>query len=144
MLEILDHVQDVITRWSDNVKENLKRSEQKTHLIISKLCHFSLHLKVLCCHLKEMIRDGSDVKCNQSTANVAKKLRGRSAANREKFGNKSGKIGQQIRDALKSSLMGNSGVCVTKDHENWADSVSQTPGTTLCKLCKYFKFWRIL
>ena len=58
MLEILDHVQDVITRWSDNVKENLKRSEQKTHLIISKLCHFSLHLKVLCCHLKEMIRDG--------------------------------------------------------------------------------------
>ena len=48
------------------------------------------------------------------------------------------------RDALKSSLMDNSGVCVTKDHENWADSVSQTPGTTLCKLYKYFKFWRIL
>ena len=42
----------------EELKENLKRSEQKTHLIISKLCHFSLHLKVLCCHLKEMIRDG--------------------------------------------------------------------------------------
>ena len=68
-----------------------------------------------------------------------------------KVRSKSGKIWQQIgknwatnRNALKSSLMGNSRVCVTKDHENWADCVSQTPGTTLCKLCKYFKFWRIL
>ena len=71
---------------------------------------------------------------------IARKVRSKSGKNWQHIG----KNWAKNRDALKSSLMGNSRVCVTKDHENWADSVSQTSGTTLCKLCKYFKFWRIL